>query len=119
MPGRLELRGLRCLGRHGEGTPAPAEQVYLVDVTVELDLGPVAASDDFSDGVDLAELAASVRRGVGGAQRKLLETVAVETARLVLDQHAQLSRVRLRLSKSAPAGLGATEEAVEVAIERS
>jgi 7,8-dihydroneopterin aldolase/epimerase/oxygenase len=118
MIGRVELRGLRCAGRHGATDGSASEQVFLVDVAVELDLGPVANSDAYADVVDLSALAHVVREIVGGQPRLLLETVAVHAARLVLERFSAVQQVRLRLAKPDPPGLDAAEEAVEVSVVR-
>jgi dihydroneopterin aldolase len=119
VAGRLEIRGLRCTGRHGS-TPAQRdiESSFRVDVSVLTDLGPVARSDDLASAVDLAALAATVREIVGGPARVLLETVVVETARALLERFAALDEVRVRLSVAEPAGLEAAEEATEVVLTR-
>jgi dihydroneopterin aldolase len=55
---------------------------------------------------------------MSGPPRLLLETVAVDVARLVLDRYPSVSRVTLRLAKPEPAGLDTAEEVVEVALDR-
>ena len=73
VPGRVELRGLRCMGRHG--TP-PELTHLLVDIAADVDLGPAAHSDDLSQAVDVSALASTVREVTGGPPRALLETLA-------------------------------------------
>jgi 7,8-dihydroneopterin aldolase/epimerase/oxygenase len=120
VTGRLEIRGLRCTGRHGS-TPSQRdiEASFRVDLSVQTDLGPAARSDDLSNAVDLAALAATVREVVGGPSRVLLETVVIETARALLARFAALDEVRVRLSVAEPAGLDAAEEATEVTLTRT
>lgn len=118
VPGRVTLGRLRCSGRHGGPRAGDADQLFFVDVSVELDLGPVARSDAYADVVDLADLATTVRQIVSGPPRLLLETVAVHAARLVLERYPRVSRVWLRLAKPEPAGLDAAEEAIEVTLDR-
>ena len=78
----------------------------------------MSQSDSYADVVDLADLATAVREIVGGPPRLLLETVAVDVARLVLDRYPSVSRVTLRLAKPEPPGLDTAEEVVEVALDR-
>ena len=106
VPGRIELRGLRC------------SNGVLVDLSVGLDLSAVAESDAYADTVDLADLAATVRQAVAIPPRLLLETAAVHAARAVLQHYPMLDQVELRLAKPEPPGLEAAEEAVSVRLTR-
>jgi dihydroneopterin aldolase len=113
----LEIRGLRCPGRHGA---YPGEQdllrVFLVDVAVRADVARPAASDRLEDALDFAALAATVRRVVGGVPRALLESLAVAVAREVLATEPTASAVRVRVAKPDPDGLDAAEESVTVSL---
>jgi len=116
----LRIDGLRCTGRHGS-TPAQREleSTFLVDLSVRTDLEPAARSDDLSSAVDLAALAAAVRQVVGGPACVLLDTVAVRTAKALLEGFAALDEVRVRVRVTQPAGLDAAEEAIEVTLVRN
>src|SRR4030088_379106 len=118
VPGQVMLRGLRCGGRHGDLAAAALERPFVVDVALDVDLGPVSQSDSYADVVDLADLAAAVREIISGPPRLLLETVAVDVARLVLERYPSVGRVSLRLAKPDPPGIDAAEEVVEVALDR-
>jgi dihydroneopterin aldolase len=118
VPGRVMLRGLRCSGRHGDLAATAVERLFVVDVALDVDLGPVSHSDSYADVVDLADLAAAVRGIVSGPPRLLLETVAVDVARLVLGRYPSVGRVSLRLAKPEPPDLDAAEEVIEVALDR-
>jgi len=111
--GRVALTGLRCPATQGN---PPESTLLLVDITIEVDLAAVATSDAFDDVVDLADLAAFVRRRVADHPRLLLETIAVHTARGVLDRYSMVERVQLRVLKPDPAGLDAESESVELAL---
>ncbi len=119
VPGTLHIRGLRCKGRHGA---YPGEQdaarEFLVDVDLDADLGPAVSGDQLEEAVDFAAVAEIVRRVVGGEPRALLETVAHAAATRLLEELRPVTRVRVRLAKPAPPGLGADEESVELALER-
>lgn len=115
IPGWLELRGLRCLGRHGAYPgEQEAERVFLVDVAIHLDLGPAAATDDLAAAVDFAALADTVRGVVADRPRTLLEALALAIAQAVVQQFVAADRARVRVAKPQPPGLDATEEAVEI-----
>ena len=118
--GRLEIRGLRCRGRHGSSPEQrEIESTFLVDLRVKADLEPAARTDDLSSAVDLAALAATVREVVGGPSRVLLETLVVTIARALLERFGALAEVRVRVTVAEPAGLDAAEEAIEVTLARS
>jgi dihydroneopterin aldolase len=103
--GTVALRALRC-----------AE--LRVDVSVDLDLSRAAETDAYADTVDLSALADTIRGVMLGPPRVLLETLAVQAARRVLEQYPPVLEVRLRVAKPEPAGLDAAEEAVSVRLSR-
>ena len=77
MTGRIELRGLRVRGHHGVyDFERSAGQDFLIDVTLELDLAPAAATDDVADTVHYGELADKLVTVVAGEPVNLLETLA-------------------------------------------
>jgi dihydroneopterin aldolase len=118
VPGRVELRGLRCQSQQLDGDGAVSNQLLVADVAIDLDLSAVAQSDSYADVVDLSDLAATLRETIANPPRLLLETTAVHAARQVLDQYPRVQGVRLRLAKPNPPGLDANEEAVEVRLTR-
>jgi dihydroneopterin aldolase len=78
---RITLTGLRVHGRHGVHDYERAHgQEFVVDVTVWLDLGPAAATDQLSETLDYAALAQQVARIVGGEPCNVIETVAARIA---------------------------------------
>lgn len=78
---RIALTGLRVRGRHGVLPAERAEgQDFVVDVVLELDTRPAAASDDVADTVHYGVLADGLAAVVAGEPVDLLETLA---ARLV------------------------------------
>ena len=73
----IRLSGLRVRGRHGVYDFERAEgQEFVVDVALELDLAPAAASDDVSDTVHYGELAGRLAEIVAGEPVNLIETLA-------------------------------------------
>jgi dihydroneopterin aldolase len=81
MADRITLTGLAVFGHHGVFDHEKRDgQTFLVDITLWLDLGPAAATDDLARTVhygELAELAAAV---VAGPPRDLIESVAGDIA---------------------------------------
>lgn len=82
---RIEVVGLHAFGYHGV---LPAErrdgQRFVIDVVVERDTAPAAASDELRDTTDYATLVERVAEAVGGTQFALLEALAAHLADLVL-----------------------------------
>ena len=73
----IGLTGLRVRGRHGVYDFERAEgQDFVVDVALELDLAPAAASDDVADTVHYGELAGRLAEIVAGEPVNLIETLA-------------------------------------------
>jgi 7,8-dihydroneopterin aldolase/epimerase/oxygenase len=78
---RIVLTGLRAFGRHGVYEYERAQgQNFTVDVSLELDLGPAARSDDVRDTVHYGELADRVVNIVAGEPVNLIETLAERIA---------------------------------------
>jgi 7,8-dihydroneopterin aldolase/epimerase/oxygenase len=81
----IELRGLRARGRHGVyGFERANGQDFVVDVALEVDLAPAAASDDVADTVHYGELAGKLVAVVGGPPVRLIETLAERLADVCL-----------------------------------
>jgi dihydroneopterin aldolase len=81
----IELRGLRAHGFHGVYEFERAQgQDFVVDVALELDLGPAAVSDDVADTVHYGELAGRLAAVVGGPPVRLIETLAQRLADVCL-----------------------------------
>ncbi|MBO3743579.1 dihydroneopterin aldolase [Actinoplanes flavus] len=77
MTGRITLSGLRARGNHGVYDFERAEgQDFVVDVTLDLDLGPAARSDDVTDTVHYGELATALVGVLTGEPVNLLERLA-------------------------------------------
>jgi 7,8-dihydroneopterin aldolase/epimerase/oxygenase len=82
---RITLTGLRVHGRHGVYEHERVQgQEFVVDVTVWLDLGPAAVTDQLSDTLDYGALAQRATRIIGGEPCNLIETVAARIATDVL-----------------------------------
>jgi dihydroneopterin aldolase len=119
LPGRISIRGLRCRGRQGP-TPTDQQQLhdYLVDIVVSVDIADAVARDELAAALDIAELATCVRDEVARRPRVLLERVAVDVARAVIERFERVDAVGVKIEKPEPAGLDAAAEAVEITISR-
>jgi len=119
LPGRISVRGLRCRGRQGP-TPTDQQRVheYLVDIVVSLDIADAVAHDELAAALDIADLASCVRDEVSRRPRVLLERMAADVARAVIERFARVADVRVKIEKPEPDGLDAAAEAVELTISR-
>ena len=112
---RITLTGLRVQGRHGVYEHERSHgQEFVLDVTVWLDLGPAAATDQLSATLDYGALARRAAQIVGGQPCNLIETVAVRVAHDVLaDQRVQAVEVTVH-KPVAPLPLHFTDVAVTI-----
>ena len=115
MIDRIELRGLRVRGHHGVFDHERRDgQDFLVDLVVELDLAPAAASDQLAETLDYGGLAETAAAVLAGTPRVLIETVAVEIADAVLAD-PRVAQVQVTLHKpSAPIPLTFADVAVVI-----
>src|SRR5881296_2094292 len=120
LPGRIIIRGLRCRGRQG---PAPADQQqahdYLVDVELSVDIADAVARDELAAALDISEVASCVRDEVARRPRVLLERMAADVARALLERFDRVTEVRVKVEKPEPEGLDAATEAVELTLSRA
>jgi dihydroneopterin aldolase len=88
MSDRVALSGLRARGRHGVyPQERAAGQDFVVDVVLELDLAPAAASDDVRDTVHYGELADRLVAVVAGEPVNLIETLGQRLVEVCLADH--------------------------------
>jgi dihydroneopterin aldolase len=120
LEGWLEIRGLRCDGRHG-AYPGEQDQstTLLVDVDVRTDLAAAVTRDTLDATLDFAALAATAREIVGGPSRTLLERVCADVGHAILERFPAAREVRVRVLKPEPPGLGAAGEAATLTLART
>jgi len=115
---RIELRGMRFLGRHGVLAEERAEpQPIEVDVTVWADLAPAAASDELADTVDYATVFTGVAQIVEQQSFRLIEALAGAIAAALLARLPLASAVEVRVRKPR-APLPGAFETVEAVLRR-
>lgn len=114
----ITLTGLRASAFHGVlEHERRTGQVFVIDVTVWLDLAAAAASDDLDLTVHYGELAEQVVAAVEGEPVDLIETVAERVA-LVALSHAPVTRALVTVHKpNAPISVPFAD--VSVTIERT
>ncbi len=118
MTDRISLRGLRVHGHHGVYPEERARgQDFVVDVDLELDLRPAAASDDVTDTVHYGELAERLAKIVSGEPAQLIETVAERlAAECLADSNVGTARVTVH-KPAAPMPVACGD--VSVTVERT
>ncbi len=82
---QIVLQGIQGRGRHGVLiAERQLGQIFVVDLTLHLDLSPASASDDLGLTVNYAHLAEEVHALIVGEPVRLLETLAERIAKVVL-----------------------------------
>ena len=110
---RITLTGLRVFGRHGVASHERRDgQEFVVDVTVWLDLGRAAVTDNLADTLDYGGLASRAAAIVGGEPCDLIETLAARIAHDVMrDERAHAAEVTVH-KPAAPIPLDFADVAV-------
>ncbi len=119
MTDSITLTGLRARGRHGVlAAERELGQEFVVDVRLDLDLGPAAAGDDLSRTVDYGALAGTLVAIVEGEPVDLIETLAERLASACLDDQ-KVAEVEVTVHKpSAPIAFPFSDVAVTVSRSR-
>jgi len=82
----ISLTGIRVFAHHGVlAEEKAAGQDFLVDVTLTVDLGSAAVSDDLAGTVDYGKLAEAIHDRVANERWNLIERVAGRVADLILE----------------------------------
>ena len=115
----IYLEGMVFYAYHGR-TQAERElgQRFVVDLEVEADLREAGASDRIEDTVHYARLFQVVKEVLEGPPHSLLESVAEEVARRILEGFPRVEAVWLRIGKPGVAIKGSVLKEAAVAIER-
>lgn len=99
---RIELRGLRVLGKHGvSDDERSVAQPFELDLDVALDMTRAASSDDVADTVDYQALAEEACNVVAERSFRLLEALAEAVAGVVLE-HQGVKQVTVSVRKLRP-----------------
>lgn len=100
MNGTTGLRDLRidCIvGVHPHERVTP--QPVVLNIELDYDFAPAAASDAIVDAVNYDEVVADVRGLLIARKFQLIETMAEEAVALLLSRHSRVSVVRLDITK--------------------
>jgi dihydroneopterin aldolase len=120
LDGWVSIRGLRCRARQGVTPEQRAqESEYLVDVRVRTDLHDAVEQDDLDAAIDISAMATTAREEMARRPRALVERMAGDVARAMLDRFEAADEVRVRVEKQRPEGLDAEAESVELTLSRA
>ncbi|MFC8501525.1 2-amino-4-hydroxy-6-hydroxymethyldihydropteridine diphosphokinase [Pedococcus sp. NPDC057267] len=119
MSDQIVLKGISARGHHGVLDFEKRDgQVFVVDVTMDVDLAPAGSSDDLADTVNYAEVAADVVALVEGEPLDLIEALAARIADRVLARPL-VEAVEVTVHKpEAPVGVPFSDVQVVVSRER-
>lgn len=99
---QLIVKAIRAAGRHGVAAGEKDKpQPFEVDLNLELDTSAASVSDDLSDTVDYADLAAAAARVVTAESHDLIETLAERVAQVALAD-GRVNAVEVEVRKLAP-----------------
>lgn len=115
MADRITLTGLKVRGNHGVFDHEKRDgQDFLVDITVWIDLGEAAATDELAKTLHYGELAERAAAIVSGPPKDLIEAVAGDIADDVMtDERVYATEVTLH-KPSAPIPLTFADVAVTI-----
>ncbi|ADI00933.1 dihydroneopterin aldolase [Syntrophothermus lipocalidus] len=89
MMDRLMLVGMEFWGCHGVLPEEKREQQpFFVDAVLYLDTRPAAAADCLEATVDYAAVYETIRQAVEGTQVNLIETLAENVARSIIEEYS-------------------------------
>ncbi|HET8586532.1 MAG TPA: dihydroneopterin aldolase [Candidatus Limnocylindria bacterium] len=115
---RIELRGMRFLGRHGVTLDERMEpQPFEVDVVMWASLDAAVRSDDLTDTVDYSAVFGVVAEIVQGRSFRLIEALAGSIIEAVLESQPLVESVEVRVRKP-QAPLPGTFDTVEAVVCR-
>jgi dihydroneopterin aldolase len=114
----LVIRGLEIYAHHGVFEFERRDgQIFVIDLDLEIDTTPAAASDDLSDTLDYGRLVAGVETAVKQDPVDLIETLAQRIADVCL-AYEMVERVEVTVHKP-HAPIDATFADVALRINRS
>lgn len=117
---RIRLTGVSAWAHHGVlAHERELGQAFTADVELTVDLHAAGASDALEDTVDYAAVAARVHGSLVEPRCDLVEAVAANIARVVLDSDQRITAVEVTVRKpDAPVPVPVDEVAVTVRRER-
>ena len=115
---RISLKGMQFYGYHGVN-PEEKEngQIYVVDLSVAVDLSAPGRTDSLSDTISYTDLYKATKVVIEGNSKDLLESLAQSIANSILE-HSTISDVIVSVKKPHPPIKNSLIEHAEVTIHR-
>ncbi|MEJ7220662.1 dihydroneopterin aldolase [Staphylococcus gallinarum] len=103
MSDTIFLNGLKFYGYHG-ALPAENEigQIFIVDITLKVDLKPAGESDQVTDTVHYGEVFEDVKAIMKGEPVNLLEHLAERIAKRINSHYNRVMETKVRITKENP-----------------
>ncbi|MCC3756680.1 dihydroneopterin aldolase [Staphylococcus capitis] len=97
------LNGMRFYGYHGV-LPSENEigQIFIVDVTLKVDLKDAGQSDDVADTVNYGEVFEEVKSIVEGKPSRLIEHLAERIAKRINSHYNRVVETKVKITKESP-----------------
>ena len=97
------LNGMRFYGYHGV-LPSENEigQIFIVDVTLKVDLKDAGQSDDVADTVNYGEVFEEVKSIVEGKPSRLIEHLAERIAKRINSHYNRVMETKVKITKESP-----------------
>jgi dihydroneopterin aldolase/2-amino-4-hydroxy-6-hydroxymethyldihydropteridine diphosphokinase len=100
MTDRIEIRGLKAMGKHGvREFEKERPQPFIVDLVMEVDTREAGKSDDLEDTVSYSTVVKLVADIIGGQHSDLIEHLAQRIADAVLAHDPLVQSVDLTVRK--------------------
>jgi dihydroneopterin aldolase len=116
--GRISIRGLKVDAHIGvTDEERSSAQTLIVDVDIDGDLRPAAASDDVSDTIDYGTVVDEVSELVETSRYRLLERLGAEITELIC-RNPRVARVTVVVAKESPPVHGAVD-GISVGVTRT
>ena len=115
MADRIEIRGIRAIGRHGVlAEERLAGQPFIADVALTVDLSRAGLSDRLDETIDYSHVAQRVHQILAGESVDLIETLAERIASACLDD-PRVASVEVAVHKpQAPVGVDVDDVVVRI-----
>lgn len=116
---KIFIQGLQVFAYHGVNPEEKRDgQLFVADITAELDLTAAGESDNLAETVSYSALIKRAGAVLRDERYNLLETAALRVIRALLNEYRALDRVTVRLQKP-QAPIRARFDTVGVEISRS
>ena len=120
MSSKIKIAGIKSRGKHGVlPEEKTAEQLFIVDVELKLDLEDAAKKDDLEKTVNYDEVARKADQIIKGPTVNLIETLATRIGTAILEEFERVEKVKVTVHKpNAPISVPFGDVSVTIKLER-